>query len=57
MLLVGLTTLIDQGTYQQLFCGTAIAVGAAIVLAKLAPYKHAINDYLALACQASPHAL
>ena len=50
-MLVGMTVLIQQGSYAQLIVGAVISTFMLTVVAHLLPYKHITDDLLALLCQ------
>ena len=50
-MLVGMTVLIQQGSYYQLIVGAVISTFMLTVVAYLLPYKHITDDLLAQLCQ------
>ena len=50
-MLVGMTVLIQQGSYYQLIVGAVISTFMLTVVAYLLPYKHLPDDLLAQLCQ------
>ena len=50
-MLVGMTVLIQQGSYQQLIVGAVISTFMLAVVAYFVPYKHFTDDLLAQLCQ------